>query len=70
MKKVSIILLAFLVFILHVSSISAEDKVNKIETKDKVIFTFSENGKFLYSWSFDKISYNNNGFEFDMGIKN
>lgn len=70
MKKVSIILLAFLVFILHVSSISAEDKVNKIETKDKVIFTFSENGKFLYSWSFDKNSYNNNGFEFDMGIKN
>ena len=47
MKKVSIILLAFLVFILHVSSISAEDKVNKIETKDKVIFNFSENGKFL-----------------------
>lgn len=70
MKKISIILLAFLVFILHVSSISAEDKVNKIETKDKVIFTFSENGKFLYSWSFDKKSYNNNGFEFDMGIKN
>ena len=70
MKKVSIILLAFLVFILHVSSISAEDKVNKIETKDKVIFTFSEKGKFLYSWSFDKKSYNNNGFEFDMGIKN
>ncbi len=70
MKKMSIILLAFLVFILHVSSISAEDKVNKIETKDKVIFTFSENGKFLYSWSFDKKSYNNNGFEFDMGIKN
>lgn len=70
MKKISIILLAFLVFILHVSSISAEDKVNKIETKDKVIFTFSENGKFLYSWSFDKKSYNSNGFEFDMGIKN
>lgn len=70
MKKISIILFAFLVFILRVSSISAEDKVNKIETKDKVIFTFSENGKFLYSWSFDKKSYNNNGFEFDMGIKN
>ncbi len=70
MKKISIILLAFLVFILRVSSISAEDKANKIETKDKVIFTFSENGKFLYSWSFDKKSYNNNGFEFDMGIKN
>ena len=70
MKKISIILLAFLVFILHVSSISAEDKVNKIETNDKVIFTFSEKGKFLYSWSFDKKSYNNNGFEFDMGIKN
>ena len=70
MKKMSIILLAFLVFILHVSSISAEDKVNKIETNDKVIFTFSEKGKFLYSWSFDKKSYNNNGFEFDMGIKN
>lgn len=70
MKKISVILLAFLVFILHVSSISAENKVNKIETKDKVIFTFSENGKFLYSWSFDKKSYNNNGFEFDMGIKN
>lgn len=70
MKKISVILLAFLVFFLHVSSISAENKVNKIETKDKVIFTFSENGKFLYSWSFDKKSYNNNGFEFDMGIKN
>ena len=56
MKKISVILLAFLVFILHVSSISAENKVNKIETKDKVIFTFSENGKFLYSWSFDKNS--------------
>lgn len=70
MKKISVILLAFLVFILHVSSISAEDKVNKIETNDKVIFTFSEKGKFLYSWSFDKKSYNNNGFEFDMGIKN
>ena len=70
MKKISVILLAFLVFILHVSSISAENKVNKIETKDKVIFTFSENGKFLYSWSFDKKSYNNNGFEFDMEIKN
>lgn len=70
MKKISIILLAFLVFILHVSSISGEDKVNKIETKDKVIFTFSENGKFLYSWSFDKKSYNNNDFEFDMRIKN
>ena len=70
MKKISVILLAFLVFFLHVSSISAENKVNKIETKDKVIFTFSENGKFLYSWSFDKKSYNNNGFEFDMEIKN
>ncbi len=70
MKKISVILFAFLVFILHVSSISAEDKVNKIETNDKVIFTFSEKGKFLYSWSFDKRSYNNNGFEFDMGIKN
>ena len=70
MKKISVILFAFLVFILHVSSISAENKVNKIETMDKVIFTFSENGKFLYSWSFDKKSYNNNGFEFDMEIKN
>lgn len=70
MKKISVILLAFLVFILHVSSISAENKVNKIETKDKVIFTFSEKGKFLYSWSFDKNSYDKKGFEFDMGIKN
>ena len=60
MKKISVILLAFLVFILHVSSISAENKVNKIETKDKVIFTFSEKGKFLYSWSFDKNSYEKN----------
>lgn len=69
MKKTLIILLSIIVSFIGIGNISASDRIIKTETKDKVIFINDKDGAFKYSWSFDKIEYNKNGFEFDMGIK-
>ena len=66
MKKILIILLAVILSFAGISSISASDNLIKTDTKDKVIFIQDENGKFSYSWSFDKEEYEKNAFDFDM----
>lgn len=68
MKKILIILLAVILSFAGISSISASDNLIKTDTKDKVIFIQDENGKFSYSWSFDKEEYEKNAFDFDMSI--
>lgn len=68
-RKVLIIFLAIVLSFAGMSSISASSNLIKTQTKDKVIFIQDNNGKFEYSWSFNKTEYNRNGFEFDMGIK-
>ena len=68
----NIILIIFLAVILSfagISSISASDNLLKTETKDRVIFVKDQDGKFLYSWKFDKEEYEKNEFDFDLEIK-
>lgn len=69
MKKILIIILAIVISFAGMRSISASDKLIKTVTKDKVMFIQDVDGKFAYSWTFDKVDYNRHGFEFDMGIK-
>ena len=70
MKKQFVIFIT-IIFCLFFSvlRVSASDNLHKTETKDKVIFIKDNNGRFKYSWSFDKKSYKNNQFDFDLGIK-
>lgn len=69
MKKISIIFLAVIFSFVGMLSVEASNRIIKTETKDKVMFIKEKDGKFEYSWSFDKAAYNKSGFEFDMGIK-
>ncbi|GEM_PF-4047743 len=70
MKKVMIMFFAVtFFFLINTQSVSASDDIIKTVTKDKVIFINGANGKFNYSWTFDKDDYDKNGFDFDMGIK-
>lgn len=67
----NILLVIFLAVILSfagISSISASSNLLKTETKDRVIFVKDQDGKFLYSWSFDKDEYEKNEFDFDLEI--
>lgn len=70
MKKVMIMFFAVtLFFLINTQRVSASDDIIKTVTKDKVIFIKGANGKFNYSWTFDKDDYDKNSFDFDMGIK-
>lgn len=68
-NKILIIFFAVILSFTGMKSISASDKIIKTQTKDKVMFIHDSNGSFKYSWTFDRKEYNNNGFDFDMGIK-
>lgn len=70
MKKILIVI--FLTIVLwfgNAVSVEATDNLLKTQTNDKVIFVNDNDGTFGYSWAFDKNDFNNNDFEFDLGIK-
>lgn len=69
MKRMFVTIFMIVIFFIGASTISASDKLIKAETSDKVMFIKEHDGKFMYSWSFDKKEYESKGFEFDMGIK-
>lgn len=69
MKRMFVTIFMIAIFFIGTSTISASDKLIKTETNDKVMFIKEHDGKFMYSWSFDKKEYESKGFEFDMGIK-
>lgn len=53
----------------NVVFVEATNDIIKTETKDKVIFINGSEGRFNYSWTFDKKEYQANAFDFDLGIK-
>lgn len=69
MKRMFVTIFTIAIFFIGASTISASDKLIKTETNYKVMFIKEHDGKFMYSWSFDKKEYESKGFEFDMGIK-
>lgn len=69
MKKIILVILLIITLFVKTNIISASHKLIKTETNDKVMFIKEQDGKFMYSWSFDKKAYESKGFEFDMGIK-
>lgn len=70
MRK-SIIKIFIFIFCFFVSTliVSAENKIIETETDDKIMFIADNDGKFSYSWVFDKTKYNNSDLEFDLGIE-
>lgn len=56
------------IFFLGMINTSASNNLLETKTKNKVMFIKDENGKFSYSWSFNKDEYNKNAFDFDLGI--
>lgn len=69
MKKLVFVIFIIVTLFVRIDIISASDKLIKTETNDKVMFIKEHDGKFMYSWSFDKKAYESKEFEFDMGIK-
>ncbi len=67
-KCLVVTLMAVILFFISSSRVFATDQLLMSKTKDKVIFVQDENGKFNYSWSFDKNEYSKNDFEFDKEI--
>ena len=67
-KGLVVTLMAVILFFISSSRVFATDQLLMSKTKDKVIFVQDENGKFNYSWSFDKNEYSKNDFEFDKEI--
>lgn len=72
-NKIFVALFALSLSFFGISSISAADNFNnfiRTETKDKVLFIEDDNnGKFRYSWTFDKDEYKKNEFDFNLEIK-
>ena len=69
MKKIILVIFMIITLFVKTNIISASHKLIKTETNDKVMFIKEQDGKFMYSWSFDKKAYESKGFEFDMSIK-
>lgn len=67
-KQVSIILFMIIILFCFITNVSAQENLISTTTKDKVMFIKDDNGKFYYSWSFDKDEYNKEGLEFDLKI--
>lgn len=70
MKNKFIILFIGIIFFVGMSSISAEDNLVRTETKNKIMFIKDKDGKFIYSWSFNKDNYKEKDFSFNMDISN
>lgn len=69
MKNKFILMLSFLILLfIGITPVSASEELLKTDTEDEIIFIKDQNGKFSYSWTFDKQEYNLNEFEFDLGI--
>ena len=66
--KSKLLIVLFTMFFIFAFDVKASSNLLETKTKDKVMFIKDEENKFLYSWSFDKEEYNENGFEFDLGI--
>lgn len=67
-KHIFLFLLVMAILFANVDKVCASNGVVKTKTNDKVIFIQSRNGKFDYSWSFDKKDFNKKDFDFDMKI--
>ena len=69
MKNKFILVFMFLILLfISMPSYSAKEDLLKTDTEDEVIFIKDKNGKFSYSWTFDKEEYSQNEFDFDLGI--
>ena len=67
-KFVLILLLFFTLLFIGITPVCASEELLKTDTEDEIIFIKDQNGKFSYSWTFDKEEYNENEFDFDLGI--
>ncbi len=68
MKKKIILILVMFTFFAGTQIISASDNLLETQTQNNVIFIKDNDGTFDYSWSFNKEEYNNNYFDFDLGL--
>lgn len=69
MKKIFVIgIYIGIIFFIGIRSISAKDELIKTETKNKMMYIKDKDGKFKYSWSFNKDGYKEDNYSFDMTI--
>lgn len=68
-KQILILFIITFVFFFNICYINASNNLIETKTDGEVIFIKDDNGKFLYSWTFDKEEYNKDRFEFDLNIK-
>lgn len=65
MKKLCVIFTFIFICFANISSVNASSELLKLDTKDKVMLVEEENGKFDYSWSFDKKDVKQDEMNFD-----
>ena len=66
MKKMFLIIVA--TFFLFSFNVKASNNLLRTDTKNEVMFIKDIDGKFLYSWSFEKEEFKKHEFEFDLEI--
>ncbi len=64
-----ILLIFILCFLLFPFNVRASDNLLRTDTKNEVMFIKDIEGKFLYSWSFEKEEFKKNEFDFDLDIE-
>lgn len=65
-KLIFLLLISFFLFSFNVK---ASDNLLRTDTKNEVMFIKDNEGRFLYSWSFEKEEFSKNEFDFDLGIE-
>lgn len=63
MRKYIFIFIFIICMFIGTSYVSAKENIIKTETDSKIIYITDENGKFKYSWSFDKKDYKDNNLD-------
>lgn len=64
-----IVLCFMITFFLFSFNVNASDNLLRTDTKNEVMFIKDNDGKFLYSWSFEKDEFKKHEFDFDLGIE-
>lgn len=64
-KLIFLVLISFFLFSFNVE---ASNNLLRTDTKNEVMFIKDNEGKFLYSWSFEKEEFKKQEFDFDLGI--